>query len=151
MGLVHWEHRYSCFFFPQVRTNGPGAISGAANIEVALNVKLHGWEIPHLIVCESEKNPEVPFKKNVLDWVNASEEIIGHQFAVVQREKGPSLSHKGDKVSFLSQVQWQHKKKLILLSRSRHKPLAGVSRGKWSGVSLFYKNYHVCPILGYIL
>lgn len=36
---------------------------------------------------ESEKNPAVPFKKNVPDWVNAAEEIIGHQFAVVQRGK----------------------------------------------------------------
>lgn len=86
IGLVLWEHWYS-LFFPQVRTNGTSAISGAANIEVGLNVELHGWEIPNLVLCESEKNLEVPFKKNVLDWVNATRELIGCQFPAEQQEK----------------------------------------------------------------
>lgn len=80
---VHWECWYS-WFPPQVRTNGTAAISRTANIEAALNVLLCGWEIPNLVLCESEKNiPQSHLKR--LFWMGqcyqgTNKTPISHQY-----------------------------------------------------------------------
>lgn len=58
-----------------------------------------GEKFPTVFNVKVRKNPEVPFKTNVLDWVNATKELI-IQFPVVQRERDLHCDIKVTKCAF---------------------------------------------------
>lgn len=72
---------------PQVRINVAGAISAGANMELALNVSMHGRAFPGLVLCECEKNLEVPFRETVF-WVTAAKIPFPHRKPQYSEKKG---------------------------------------------------------------
>lgn len=120
IGLVRWEHWYSSenkWMWCHYRNSKYRGL--------LLMCSCMGDIFPTLFSVKVRKNPDVPFKKNVLDWVNAAEELMGHRFPVVQRERDLHYDIKVTKWAFF---HGEHKKNVILQGRSMCKAMAGVSR-----------------------